>query len=562
MTTAYNEFINYAPSNYSNPYVSISNKFMPKSMAESFLLCEHTYKHFGIYRAAIDRISRIFFTNIKFPYASATKGLDEIKNFLLKNKKIESQIISIGVDYLVYGNCFLLLNLPFDRFVKCPKCNTEFPAKDIKDLNFKLDCCFYGTCNNGCGVVDFDYRNIPSVDTDRINIIRIPPQDIELIKNTFTGSMQAFWRIDKGTSEKTINGKGSVLISDTPVEMLKACFSGEKLELNMNEILILQMPNLAGQNIEYGMPFSISCFPIIYYINTLRKANEAIGSDYIMPLRVLFPSGTSSSEAPGPSSTYFTRAIEQILQEHKDDPLGWHIAPTQVGYQVIGGEKRALMVDDSLRQSLEELLNSMGFSPEYFYGTANLGATAMALRLLDKTHGLHGVYNVMLKWVVEKVCKHIAIDNIDVSLEPLQYMDDIERRNVLSTLASGQQLSQLTLYEQYGFDFEREYYRLTVEQPLLIDKINKQFEEKFKQTQQAQQNANVGGSGTPMDILAQAKQIAQQLLTLDEATRRQELKRIADANQLLHHAVRIQLEQQRNQLKTQGMNQILQQQRG
>lgn len=554
-------------SSFSNPFMSVSNRWLPSSMYELFRLCEWMFHHNGIYRAALERIARLFVTEFKYDCPESTIGLDLIKKYLETSGNFKQVLISIGTDYLVYGNSFISLYLPFRRTLKCSKCKKTYSSDVIEDLSYNADGKFVGKClNRSCGNTTFKYRDEPNKDFSKVHVLRIAPNEMEIIHNKVSGNNTYYWNMSRRERDKYINGKGTLLVSETPVEILEAAMTNKKIQFSQDELLHLSQPALAGTDIDWGMPFSLSCFPLIFYIAVLRKANEAVSMDYIIPLRIIYPqSGTSNQEAIYMNLKDYVSKIKDIIKHHKLDPADWHVAPSPIGYQVIGGEKRSLMISDDIKLSNDELLNSIGFPAELFYGTLGLQATPMALRLLENTFSLTSVYSKITNWVLKKVTTYCSIDSIETSMTPLKWADDIERRQMLINLAGANKISDMTMLELYGMDYETEEAK-KIKQMQIITKLQNKYQEDTNRQQQSSGGEGGGGApslpSSPTDIMASAQDMAQQLIVMDPDQRKSKLDEVLKMHPLLHHAIVGIMGQLKRKMQYQGGQMLLDQQRG
>lgn len=547
---------------FSNPFTSISTKWMPKNMRQMLDLCEWMYLYNSTYRAAIERIARLFYTSPEYDVAENISSVEVIKDFVDKNIDFRRRIITIGRDYLGYGNAFIGLFLPFKRWIKCPSCKKTYPAEHI-DLDFSSDGYFTGTCACGATPDKFFYRDTPLKNLNKINIIRFSPKEMEIITNKISNTSTYYWKISSRDKQQMMQGKGSTLIREMPTEILMAAFTDKKVSFADDEILHLKDESLAGLDMEWGTPFALSCFPLIFYIAVLRKANEAISMDYIVPLRFIFPQSTTSNQEAGYMNLgNFVGRIRQILAHHKKDPADYHVSPVPVGYQTAGGEKRSLMISDDIKLSNDELLNSMGFPAELFYGTLGLQAAPMALRLLENTFDLTSIYNKIFKWVFKKVTAYMSMDEVGVSLTPLRLADDMERRNMVMNLSAAQKISDISLLEMYNMDYEKEQEK-KLKQMQIIAKLEAKAEKDMQKEQQTQDQAVGGGTGaqatTPTEIMQSSQEMAQQLIMMPDSMRRSELDTLLKTNPLLHHAVRAEMEKQRGKMGTQGAAMMQQQ---
>lgn len=543
---------------FQNPFMSLSNTWLPTSMNEVFQLCEWMYRYNGLYRAALERAARLFFTNVTYDTKEEISSLSTIKDYI---SKFTDQAIKIGIDYLVYGNSICTIYLPFRRQVKCPLCNKEYAASLVTDLSYNRDGYFNGTCpNRACGTVSFTYKDTPDKNINSINVIRINPKEVEMIYNKFSGNATYFWNISTTDKNRIQNGSGTLLVYETPIEILDAIHTDGKLKLNNSNVLHMSQPTIAGLSIEWGTPFSLSCFPLVFYIAILRKANEAISMDYIVPLRIIYPTNTTSyQEASYMNLGKFKSQVDNIIRHHKIDPLDWNVSPTQLGYQIMGGEKRSLMISDDIDLSNKELLNSIGFPAEFFYGSMGLQAAPMALRLMDNTFGLTCLYNRLLRWILDRVSSYIGIDRINAEVQPLKWVDDIERRNMAAQLASADKISDIDFLELYGFDYEK-VQRRKMEQRMIINKLEKEYAK--KQIIEQQQSEESAMLGSPEQLQQHADSIASQLAREPQNVVDQELRNLMSQNKALHDLVRMSLERERNKMRSEGYNMILQQSQG
>lgn len=545
---------------FQNPFSSIASSWMPRNTTELFELCEWMYRYNGIFRAAIERIARLFYTDYRYETYEDISPKKTIKTFLESNDGFKKNMISIGIDYLLYGNSFVILYLPSKRWLYCNQCKNRFPSEKVKDLFYIGK--FVGNCPVCENRQDFEHMETIDKDQNKINLIRIPPRDIEIIKNKYTGQASYIWNIDSLERQKysSTDSAGTVLMHNTPIEILQAIFENKKIMFDQDKMLHLCQPNIAGYNIDWGMPFCLSCFPLVFYIAVLRKANEAIGMDYIIPIRILFPqNGTNAGEAIHMNHGLLMSKLQAIIDKHKMDPLTWNTAPAPIGYQVIGGEKRSLMISDDIKNSNDELLNSMGFSAELFYGTLGLQSTPMALRLLDNTFLLSLIYNEVLGWSIKKICRHLGIEHVKVTMNQLKVDDDVERRQVLFQLVSADKISDMTVLETYGLDFELEQ-RKKIQQQNILKKIQKEQENRMFHEQLLEQSPQGGTDQSPQAKMQLATDIAQQWISLPAEQRKSNLINVGQTDRILHDLIIGELTRMRNDIRGQAVQQATQQQ--
>jgi hypothetical protein len=263
----------------------------------------------------------------------------------------------------------------------------------------------------------------------------------------------------------------------------------------------------------------------------------------------------------------FVSKLNDLKKAHRADPTSIAVAPFKVGYQMLGGEGKALTPKDQIMQALDELLNSLGYPAELYRGSLNIQAAPIALRLFEKTWGsLVDGYNDVLRWILEKISKHFMWGEITGKLQAVTLADDMERKALNLQAAAGMDVSKGTAYRPFGIDYMAEQERIVQEQQA-IQKLQQEAMEESQAQQGMAGGSGGGGAGgevgaTPGDVHEQAKQLAQQLLfQTPETQRRSELIKIKHSNPTLHALVIQEMDAVRQQASTQGQSMVMEQQK-
>jgi len=179
-------------------------------------------------------------------------------------------------------------------------------------------------------------------------------------------------------------------------------------------------------------------------------------------------------------------------------------------------------------------------------------------------------YNRLLNHVASVVGNIMGLPKAKVSLIPITFSDDMDRKSVISQLVSANAIARSELLNLYNFDYADQV-RKKMEEDRIVQEIQTEEQEKQQLAQATQQNVmqmlqgqqqggqpgapgGAGGGGmTPQDALQQAQQIAQPLFPLDGAQRRAQLQQIKGQDQELYAQVKAQLEQMTSQSRSQGL---------
>jgi len=491
-----------------------------------------------------------------------------------------------------YGNSFVSLNLPFERYLKCPDCSTEIHISKLK-YDFKADTgrfmCECPKCKRG--KVEFERIDRRLRDTAKINVIRWNPKRIRLKVHPITGEIKYYYKLEEKFVQRVREGN-PFYINTTQWGFIETC-CGDKARKNSTECLfefdegqIYHMRDTVFAGLQdkikgWAIPPLLPYFKLAYYIQLMRRYDEAIALDFIMPFRILYPQG----QAPGGqdaltmvSMQTFISAMSQMIEKKRANMTAIEVAPFAIGYELIGGEAKQLAPKESIQQAEQELLNAMGFPQELFAGTLSLQAAPVALRLFEREwNPLVDNMNSILQWISDQVARYFMWDKASVRFTPITLADDIEKKGLQMQAAAGQDISKQTAYRAMGIDYLKEQERVIKEQ----QDVQKMQEKAMAEAQAQQANGAMGGGdgggaegggesgmsgpggdvgATPGDVFQQAQEIARQLIAANNpAHTRQTLAQVKNTNPTLWAMVKGQLQEQRQQLSSEGRQMLVQQ---
>lgn len=560
---------------YPNPFIDVASEYIPRDMETIFSWCEYLMLSMPPFRTVSQRVVRYFLTEL------VLEGTDDgekakYEDFLDNQLHLMQQLAEIGDDYACYGNAFISIYFPFDRFLTCPKCHTDYYI-GVTDYKFHRKTgtftAFCAKCNEQD--IEMERSDRRSPDTSRVKLVRWNPKDIRLRVHPISKKIEYFMRLDPVFVAKVLEGENFYL-NDTPWAIVDACLKSDKarkeylFKFREDSIYHMRCSTLAGLPVKgWAIPPLLQNFKLAFYVQLLRRYDEAIALDYIMPFRVLFPKNTSpqgQDALQSLSMSSFMGHMQTMVQAKRKNLTDIQVSPFEIGYQMLGGEAKALAPKDNIALAMDELLNSMGFPAELYKGTLSIQAFPVALRLFEKQWGhLVDGYEDFINWMLKRIGRHFMWNDIKGSLRSITLADDVERKALSLQAAAGQDISKSTAYRPLGIDYLEEQKRVTEEQAA----IQKLQQEAMERAQAQQQNMGGGGQGaggaptygaTPGDVTEQAKALAQQLLTqTPETMRRGELIKIKHSNPTLHALVLQNMDEMRSQMASQGQAMMMQQ---
>lgn len=559
---------------FPNPFYDVASEFVPTDINNIFEWAEYMYTTMGTWRTASRRVVRYFLTEIVLD-GESDEERDDYADFLSQELHLLTELAQIGDDFMTYGNVFVSMYFPFDRFLRCPKCVTEYHG-DALPYKFHANTLAFESKCPKCGYKgNFEHEDRRSPDKGKVKIIRWNPKQMRMRVHPVSGDTTYYWEIPASFMKQISDGE-HFFVRSTPWKILECFRNGQGtskmplFEFSEDAVYHFKESSLAGLPIVgWGIPPILPNFKLAYYIQVLRRFDEAIAHDFIVPFRVMYPDyGPSASQDPlkMDSMSTFVGQMKGMVQAHRNDPTLVQVAPYKVGYQMLGGEGKSLTPKDQIAQAIDELLNAQGYPAELYRGSLSIQAFPVALRLFEKTWGsLVDGYNDLISWMLRKISRHYMWGDIDGRLRSVTLADDIERKALNLQGAAGMDVSKGTAYKPFGIDYLDEQRKVVEEQQAMQQLQQEAMDE--AQAQQGLEGASGGGGGpggspgaTPGDVSEQAKQLAQQLLiNTPETMRRGELIKIKHSNPTLHALVIQEMDNMRYEMNRQGGAQMMEQ---
>ncbi len=553
-------------SSHGSPLFDFLTAFAPRKLKDLFRLCEYLYFNSAQIYAALQKFCTYPITEIV--YNGTNEALKaKYKNVHDKKLKTKRVLHRAAVDKFVYGNGFYSLYSPFVRFLKCPTCahmtniaQVEYKFK-LKKLAFTYTC---SECKNrGDGeVVD---RKITRL--DHIAVIRWDPKLIDIDYNPITSHSEYFWTIPKEMKERCNKGNKH-LINSLPMSFLKAMRDDKTFKFAEGQIFHMKMDAPAGIEAQWGFPPLASTIKLFFYAAVLRKANEAIALDYVVPLRIVSPKQASANADPVMTISLdrWANEMKTNVKKWRRDPLHimWSPIPAEVTH--LGGQARALMTLGEVQAAEDNIIAALGLPKEFIYGGFSAMGSGIQLRVLENQL-LHqtGDINDFLQWITDKIAQLLGWGKIEVELAPFKFIDDIQQKTLLMQLnqdPEGPWVSKKTIGEAFDIDPAEEREQRKQES---LDNIRSQ-QELQTETQKLQNNlanqvqaqAAMGQQGLQYDqqqIIAQADTMVQQLMGMDPGTRQSQMHALEIEDLVMFSVVKKRMEDAKTQTNQQAVSQ-------
>jgi hypothetical protein len=550
---------------YSNPFYNIPLQYMPLNIEGQLLWAEHFLFRNGFYKQALNRIANYFITSLSIECDDheAKEKYEEVFEQLKWR-----QILSVaGLNLLAYGNEFMTVNQGFNRYLSCPQCGRVDNIDKINNFEFNkgkyVKICMKCQYKGEHKVIDK-----PSSDVDKIHVVHWPAKEIKIRHEDTTGEYEYFWDIPQQYIRKVTTKNNKFYSKKTPKVIYDCIFEKKMLSFNTKNFLHLKLDTPCTIRTDgKAIPPSMFLFEDLFMLQTLKKYNEVICYEDIAPFRVISMS-TESNPAANPilhqNGAVWSATVDEMINSHRRDPGAYHKFPFPINYQQLGGEGKNLAPVEMMESYRNNILNALNIPVELFQMTLKVDAAGPALRLFENSWSdIPTNYNHTLNHLGEVIGKILSLPRAKISLIPITFSDDIERKGVIGQLVSANAIARSELLKLYNFDYEDQLRKKNDE-----DRVAKEIQEEEKEREQVQQQSESsifnqqqggGGGGTPQDALSKAQDIAQQLFPLDGAQRRAKLQEIKATDQELYANVKSQLEQMTSQARSSGLSNSKQQ---
>ena len=544
---------------HSNPMFDFLSGFVPRRLKSLLVWTEYLMFNSTHIYAALNKLSDYSVTEVVYN-TDASAERDRHTNLLEKELSIKTFLKATSRDRAIYGNAFVSIYFPFTRYFVCKSCRSKTNIRKVdykykhKNAVFRWTCphCKLGTTTN---VEDVQDRNVP--DPKRINLIRWDPKAIDIDYNPITGEKKYYYTIPNSIKERIKKGSKH-LINSMPKGFLLAVRDNKIFEFADDQLFHMKVDAPAGVDAAWGFPPLTATLKQFFYAAVLRKANEAIALDHVVPFRVLHPAQSTANLDPIThlSMSKWVDETKTNVKKWRRDPLHIMFSPVALGVTQMGGQGKAMMTLGEVEAAENNILACMGIPREFLYGGLSFAGSSVTLRMLEnqllaQTRDLID----LMQWVGNKCAGFLGWNAVEYDMTPFKLIDDIQQKQVLLQLSQdGTTVSKTTMATTFGYDLEKER-RLREQETIDEVKHQSRLQQKMQDLQntlasQARAQSQMSGNSLQYDqqqILAAADGLVEQLMQLDTSTRRGQLDALKNEDAVMHAVVIQRLQEMQRQ---------------
>ncbi len=494
---------------FADPFIDLAAAVMPVSVpamlrhAEFFGLADETL------RAACNRMASYFLTDIQIDGELGNDEKKDQKSYLTNEMGLIPFCHDAGLSFLIYGNQYTSVLMPFIRYVSCPAtlnsgprsgrpCGAryrfaEFNAKE----NEKIFHCQWQSGISGkcpaCGYsgIFHDKDRPPADEPDEGEPLILKywnPHDIRPIYNGSTGQTEGFiWVIPAEDRTDAKMGYNNKYLENTPWEWLMAACGDQNIEFDTDFLHHWKEPTLHGvRSRGIGIPKAIINYRRLYYNRVVDRMNEVLAVGHIVPMRVISPANTTGrgDDTDILKVGFMGNVKGQVTRQianWRADPSSVQFSPIPLQFQALGADARSLIPADITNQGQERLLNGLDVPVEFYRCNMTTQAAPVGLRLVE---ALWSPYvwglNSLLRFVGRRAQFLLKWQKATYSFKRVTLVDSVEKNQLTVQMAQAGMSSRSRALEAVDQDFEEE-----VRQKLLDQRTEQRLQAEFDEENEA-----------------------------------------------------------------------------
>jgi hypothetical protein len=448
---------------YPSPFFDIGHTYLPPSVKALLRWCRYYYLVNPLINTVIHKMSEYPITEIVLD--EKNKAIrDKWDAMLGKHLRYRAFQIECGLDYFCYGMCLTTIHFPFSKWLICRHCGHKEKATKIfykwRNLDYIIECA---KCSEvGPAKVQDFYEK----DARRIRLQRWNPEYVNVDPGFAGGDPTYTFELPLQLRNDVLLGKKNVLdtIPDVFVEAMRR---NKFIAFAPENVFVMKRPIISQKDEGWGMPLIFPVLKDTFYLQILRKAQEAIAQEHIVPLRLLFPQAGSASSDPYTTislEAWKTR-IEGEIAKWKYDANYIPILPLPIGQESIGGDGKALMLHQEMESWSKQIIAGMGVPQEFVYGGMQYSGSNVSMRMLENSFLGYRIdhENMLNEFVIRRIANYMDWPQTSAHMRRFKMADDLQRAGLMFQINQAQKLSDMTLLQEIDQDPAVEKERIEAE---------------------------------------------------------------------------------------------------
>ena len=442
---------------YPSPFLNLSDTQIPRTTSEIFKWCKYFFMFDPLISGAINALATFPVTEIYLEEKKKDEDGEDsdlmklYKKVIFKNLNIHKLLIEIGIDYHLYGNCFIFGEM---------------------------------------------YNNEITGEAEWKHLIRLDPSRMIIDYNPATQEKRYKWQVPAKVAEIVRKKKPAEEYAKIPDMIKEAVLKNQSIVLNSNNVYhFSRATDSMGDNNVWGTPVIANVLKLLMYRNILRQAQEAIAREHIVPMRIYYINKTDTYD-PNVDYNKVARDFAQEINKSIRDPNHKVISPVPINMLSVGGEGKSLMLTPEIEQVQAEILAGMNLPREFIFGGVSYSGSSISLKILENQFI---TYRLLLKDFLQNfVIKNMAKARkewlsekdddtlLTVKMQDLKMQDDVQQKQLVIQLNGAGKVTNDYMWKTIGIDGEKMRASLEKEAMVTIELESKVQVEKIKASLESQ----------------------------------------------------------------------------
>ncbi len=456
---------------YPHPFFDLSSTYLPQSIKSLFRWLRHYFLTNGFFNTVVSKLAEYPITNLVFE-AKSPETARKWAEYFEDHLRYRLFQVEVGLDYFVYGNAFVSVRHPFVKFLTCKYCKHSASARSIREkwtftgFDFRLTCPSCGQI----GPAEVHDQSTPS--PGGVRLFRWSPEEVTVQYNPFSGTKTYYFDVPAHLRNDIILGRRHI-VEEIPQAFIEAARKGHAVILPSESVYHMARPSISGFDRGWGIPLLLPVLKEGFQMQVLKKANETVLMEHLIPLRVLFPqpaAGTADPFVAVPLQLWKEQVASEIGR-FRWDPNYIPILPLPIGQQTIGGEGKALMLDQQIQALAEQIVVQIGVPKEIIFGGAGWTGTNVSMRSVENFFlGYLTEHHGLFRFICRQLCIALNWTEAEGRFKPFRMAEDLQRKQLLAQLAqTGKPISNTTLLGEFDLDVADETALIIRETPGIIE---------------------------------------------------------------------------------------------
>ncbi len=441
---------------YPNPFFDIGHTYLPTSIKQMFRWCRYYFLTNPLINCVVYKMAEYPITPLIIDEEIAELR-DKWTEIIETQLRVRTFQIETGLDYFCYGISCVSIHFPFDKYLVCANCKAE---QKIDKAHYKFrNLKYHLACEKCSTTTEAKVRDVNVKNLKGIRLIRWNPEYITVEHNDITSETAYFFDIPMVLRNDIMMGKRHI-VETIPDAFIQSIRESKSLRFTSDNFFVNKRPTIAQKDMGWGMPIILPVLKDAYYLQILRKAQEMIAQQHIVPLRLLFPQPGSASSDPYSTTDLgmWRKRIEAEIQKWRQDGNYIPIMPLPLGNETIGGEGKNLMLHQEMRAWSEQIVAGMQVPVEFVFGGLSYSGSNVSMRMLENQFlGYRTNQLVMVRdFLIGKVADYMDWPRPKMHFARFKMADDLQRLSLLFQMNQSMKISDTTLLNEADQDIVQE----------------------------------------------------------------------------------------------------------